>query len=111
MLIKRRDAGVYNKGIYISPGNSIVTVRASVQPAGASTQPLPEGVRVEDVKVVFSSSSIRIANDPAGYMADRFDYEGLEYEVFRVDNWSSGNQGLYYKALAARVRDRQEDQV
>lgn len=111
LLLKRRAAGVWNEGVYVPPAAVTVTVRASVQPAGASVKPLPEGVRVEDVKIVYANGVLRTASDPEGTMADRFDYEGMEFEVFRVENWSTGGQGLYYKALAARVRDRAEDQA
>ena len=93
LTIMRREGGYYDtSGVYIKPDATTVTVKASVQPAGASVKPLPEGIRVEDVKVVFADGVLRTASDPAGVLADRFSYEGMEFEVFRVENWATGGK-------------------
>ncbi len=109
LIIDRRGPGIRVEGVGIASASTAVTVVASVQPAGANTSPLPEGVRVEDVKIVYCTTELRTASDPDGNMADRFDYEGRTFEVFQVDNWSSGGQGQYFRAMAARIRDRAQD--
>ncbi len=104
LVIRRCAVGIYSDGVYVAPTPTTLTVQASVQPAGANAKPRPEGIRVEDTKVVFSNTLLRVAQDPDGFVADRFDYEGLEFEVYDVQNWATGGQGLYYRCMAARVR-------
>ena len=111
LTVDRRPPGIRSKGIYIAP-DPVPTLLGvcSVQPGVDRGVVLPEGVRAEDTVTVYAPAQVRGADDPDGYLADRFTHRGRRFEVFEVRDWSAGNQGLYYKAFCKRVRDAEVDE-
>jgi len=110
LTIERASEGAWIEGVFQPGEPTDVIVNVSVQPAGAATKPRPEGVRVEDLKVLFSQTLLRTAQDRTGFGPDRFTYAGQRFEVFHIDDWSVGGQGQYYRALAARIRNAEADE-
>lgn len=111
LVIQRSGLGVWTDGIYTPAPSNAVTVFASVQPTNRQERAIPEGISIEDTLTIYSRGLLRTGSEPDGYAADRFAYNGLSYEVISVRDWSVGSQGLYYKALAARIRIPSEDQL
>lgn len=100
---KRQAAGEYIDGIWYDGGWTEATITASVQPAsGTDLERLPEGLRTTDIVTVFTSDALRVANETSGYKSDRVVFQGEEYEVIEVEQWTLP-QLPHYKATAARV--------
>ncbi len=104
--VTRRPPGYRHEGIYVEATPVTVDVGpASIQPVSSKSIPLPEGVRAEDAKTLFCTSLVRGAEDPEGYMGDRFEYLDRTFEVQAVRDWAAEGMGNFYEALAVRVRD------
>ena len=89
-------------GRYIGGNLLALPIVASIQqPTGAQLRLLPEGQRVEDSIVVYTSSPLNTANTPGGEKADRVQYQGLTYEVQSQMDWT-GN-GNYTGAICKRI--------
>ena len=106
LTIDRRSPGVWIDGIFIEGTLTSVVTTASVQPIGRDAQLLPEGVLANDAKSVWATMLLRTADDPDSNGPDRFTYGGSDYEVVSVDDWATGPQGDYSKAIAKRVREQ-----
>jgi hypothetical protein len=105
LTIDRRAPGVWVDGIYVQDDATQITTVASVQPiSGTQARLLPEGVRADDAKSVWATMLLRTAQDPSGAPADEFSYGGWRYQVISLDDWYTGPQGAYSKAIAARIR-------
>jgi hypothetical protein len=78
------------------------SIDGSFQPLKQSEQRLlPEGTRADGAAKIFTSTKLRTVEASESKKADRLWYDGVEYEVVVVDNWSS--LGDYYRAVLARV--------
>lgn len=105
LVVERRAPGTWIAGIYTESYAVATDVGlASIQPGVDKSVVLPEGVRQEDALTVYSITLLRGAEDPEGYSADRFTYRLRTFEVQSIEDWSAGNQGLYYRAIALRVK-------
>lgn len=104
LAIERRAPGIWIDGIYVEGALTNLAIVASVQPIGNDAQMLPEGVMANDAKSIWATMLLTTAEDPDGTGPDRFTYGGLRYEVISVDDWATGPQGQYCKAIAKRIR-------
>lgn len=112
LTVVRRPPGYWSGGIYmLTDPVSVMVGTCSVQPGVERGVRLPEGVRTEDTITVYSSLELKSADDPEGYMADRLVHRGRTFEVFELRNWTSGGQGLFFKAFCARVREAEADEA
>lgn len=98
----------YVNGYYGDDGRYIIgnvvsmpIVASMQQPTGAQLQLLPEGQRVEDSIVVYTSSPLNTANTPGGEKADRIQYQGFTFEVQSQMDWTAN--GNFTGAICKRV--------
>ena len=111
LTITRRPPGEWVNGIWVAATPvDVAAGLASIQPVGDRSVVLPEGVRAEDAVTVYAQVELRGVQDPEGYAADRFDYRGRTFEVQSVRDWSTGAMGQYFKAIAYRVRDSEDEE-
>ena len=99
-----------NAGVSRAAAVESVTARAVILPGGDRGVVLPEGVRSEDVCRVFSPVIVRGAQDPEGYWATRFTWRGRRFEVREVMDRSADGNGKFWRAIAFRVRESEDDE-
>lgn len=89
-------------------GRTIGNIAAELIPAVASVQPatqselehLPEGLRAKGWMTYFGPVRVQTVDTAATRVADRVRYNGQEYQVESVDDWS---QAGYYRASLMRL--------
>lgn len=87
-----------------APREQALRVRASVQPMAAKEiQFLPEGMRNQGTVAVYTKAELFTLKTSECDLPDQFDYRGVRYEVYSVEDWL--DLGGYYKVIAVR-RDR-----
>lgn len=100
--VTRRAAGSVSGGIYAPGSSSTLSVKALVQPGEPEhLERLPEGTRLDDVKVVFSSSPLYTQNEATGAPADLLSIDGKSYEVEAVRDFVA--TGAFVQAIARRA--------
>lgn len=102
--------GDYPDGDYVPAATSTVLITASVQPAdGRSTVVIPEGVRTEDVRQLWTATELRVFDSrgdgdiimiPGGLTAP------VEpFYVFRIDGpWTMSGRSHYHVWCARRKK-------
>jgi len=115
---RRSDGGYYNEeGKWINGDLTDLDIRGSLQPIGNLAQEiqrvLPEGVRMDDVRVLYTRTEVRVGNDRTGVEADDiifynpFVERNEVYEVFRVDPWFALHRLSHFKAyIFLKDRDK-----
>jgi len=94
--VKRRAPGATVDGRDRKGAETVVSIRASVQPASGSTlDRLPEGMRQREVREVYSATQLRTQGP--GRLPDLIVIDGNDYEVESVDDWSQ--LAGYWKAI------------
>lgn len=94
-------------GNYVAGSTSTFTIVASVQPHdGRSTVVLPEGVRTEDVRQLWTATELRVTDDQVD--PDRITIPSAQgnetFHVFKVEGpWTMGGR-THYHVFAARRR-------
>jgi hypothetical protein len=107
---QRSDGGSYGANGKWTNGNLVdLDIRGSLQPIGNLAQEiqkvLPSGVRMDDVRVLYTRTELRVGNDRTGIEADNVVYSnpltGRDevYEVFRVDPWTALHRLSHFKAF------------
>lgn len=102
--VERPSAGTWTDGIF-SGGYTVLSLTMAVQPLGRKTKLAPEGVRADDVIVIYCTEELKTARDPDGGGGDRIRWNGYKWEVQTLEDWTTGEQGGFYKAIAIRLRD------
>lgn len=103
--VKRYGAGTAGSdGHWTAPAvASTFTIAASVQPVtGRALQDLPEGMRADDVRWIYTNTELRtVATDGGNDRPDEVTIEGDVYRVFKVEHFRvlSG----HYRAQAVRL--------
>jgi hypothetical protein len=86
-VVTRTALGTTVNGQYVPGGTSTINVDASVQPvSGRALRDLPEGMRAEDVKVVYTATelfTVRATGTP-----DIITIAGDRYRVTKVEAFS-----------------------
>lgn len=64
-------------------------IQASIQPfmTADSQFVLPEGVDTKDIRIVYTQSQLRTADEYGQYNADSITIDGVEYDAYRVGKW------------------------
>lgn len=98
--VTRRSPSAYVAGRLQASTTSTFTISACVQPiAGIDLQRLPEGMRVEEGRSVWSAATLLTkgpAQDP-----DFIEIDGDTYEVVSSEAWQAA--GNYCKAIVQRL--------
>lgn len=112
LVLQRRAEGYWDvDGINHVGDVTSVVISAAVQPGANNTKILPEGVRVEDAAIVWTDTRLFDAQDPEGRPADRFTWQGRVFEVARLDDRNADGNGKFWRAIAYRVRDAEDDEA
>lgn len=102
LTVTRADGpGTYVAGIFTPASTSVVSIPALVVPllGGPQLLRLPEGMRSTDAIEVFSAAALRV--DAPGQRPDTIAYNGHDWQVYVVDDWSGA--GAFFHALALKV--------
>jgi hypothetical protein len=105
LQINRYPVPTYVKGSLVQGSPTTVVIKANVQPVTKSTgtQFLPEEARVKRAVMVWSAEEIKQKIEYGTIQqADRFIWEGEEYEVVRSIHYSMGVLD-HWEALALVV--------
>lgn len=99
----RVGEGEYVKHRWVEGGETIINIKANVQPARfKDLQLLPESERTKEYIKVFSVEELRTAKEGVNnHGADIILWKGNRYRVMSVKNYEMGVLD-HYKALAAR---------
>ncbi len=109
-FIRNRSEGGYytQSGKWVDGDTISLDIRGSLQPVGALAQEiqrvLPEGIRMDDVRVLYTRTDVRTGNDRTGTEADDILFSNTltgrdeVYEVFRVDPWTALHKLSHFKA-------------
>ena len=100
--LKAGAAGSVVDGHHVPGAGAETTVTAVVQPIeGEELQRLPEGWRVDEVLVAFTSTQVQGLDEATGRGPDVLVVDGDEYQVERVEPWVK--LGNFYRVLLRRV--------
>lgn len=101
--LRAESGGYYDStGKWVDGTKTSLSFKGSIQPLGASARELqevlPEGVLLDDVRVLYTKTNLRTGSDRTGVEADEVDFQGQEFEVFKVDQWYAFKKLSHYKA-------------
>lgn len=89
-------------GNWVEGSETIVPIKCSLQPFrnGDSQRDLPEGIRSDEVYVVYTKTPILSADDRTKRKADEIEIQGVRFECFFAENWNwYGLNSDHYKAV------------
>ena len=101
----RKGNGAYNEdGDWVTAAETSSIIQCIVQPyrEGAKQFILPEGIKSEDTRVVYTKFALRNTNEFYRYNADILVIDGLRYEVQSVADYSKYVKSiinLHYQCL------------
>lgn len=99
--VTRTAGGPLVLGRYTSGGTSTFPITVIEQPYSPRTMiPLPEGVRVEDVKLIHTNTALRTRDENGE--ADYITIRGENFYVWRVDGPYTLGGSAHYEVHAAR---------
>ena len=106
LTILRSQGGEYdsNRNFVDKDPKSFCTM-SSIQPyrKGKDQVVLPEGIRSEDVLVVWTKDELRVADQFKNLKADETTVDGREYVTFYVSNWNRHGLSIdHYEAILVR---------
>lgn len=95
------------RGVAQPTSDIVINIRASVQPAsGADMLRLPELRRVNETRVVFTTTQLHISDAGDGVQADIISIDGLPWEIQHVETWvQAGLEGTGYRCIAQAPTD------
>jgi hypothetical protein len=97
-LVRSSGEDTYVKGRRVAPATSTSSIVGCIQPVtGRDLQVLPEGMRADEARVLYSTSELR-AEPPI----DRVIIDGEVWEVFKCERWQ-GFGTTHYKAFVSRM--------
>jgi hypothetical protein len=78
--------GGYVNGIYTPGARSTLTIEASIQPVtGEDMITAPEGRRIQDLVKVYTTATLKQADEGTGQQPDIIVWQGYGYEVTSMD--------------------------
>lgn len=102
LTLKRFSGGAWIDGRWADEQPTDVALTANVQPMGGKQkQTLPEGDRTREAIHIWATSQMRPVERENGKPGDRVEWEGKEYEIINVQDWSYN--GNYWEADAVKV--------
>jgi hypothetical protein len=97
--ITRTASGTYDaNGLWVAGSTSIITTDASVQPYSDDVDMVPEGVRREDVRVIFTPIALIKTPTP-----DRITIAGDVFAVYAVNGPFNMSGVSTWRSYAARM--------
>ncbi len=99
------STGYYQGGNYIKGTTSEIGIRCSIQPfrKGDTQMTLPEGLRAEDVVMIYTKSPVQTVDQFEGAVADTTTIDNLVYVAINVENWNrQGMRSDHFKAMFVR---------
>jgi hypothetical protein len=99
-----RDSTKGNRTVDREP-EYIEDVKFSIQPftKGSTQHVLPEGIKSDDARVLFTKFAMKQASQKTKLKADRVEIDDEIYVAFKVASWSThGLLADHYEALAIR---------
>lgn len=102
--VVRYASGTYVNGHYTGPAGSPATLSMTgsvLNPTGAERKLLPDGVRVEDVIVLYTDQQLKVMDPSLASSGDKVSYKGNTYRVFSVAPWDE--HGGFWKSMAVRL--------
>lgn len=102
--IERRGQGYWNFGEWVE-GEPITVIReVNIQPLKPSEiLQMPEADRTREWYKVYCAEDLRTLQEGVGgHAADEFVWQGYNYKIMKVSNWSMGILN-HFKAYAART--------
>ena len=105
LTVTRTDPGAYASGEYIPGATSTFTILMTLQPLTDSEMlSLPEGRRDRRMVKGYTDSLLRVADQGTKIGADKILFEGVMFEVERVERWRWDQaQCNFWKVLLAAV--------
>jgi hypothetical protein len=102
--VKRYVAGKWNdEGRFDRGTESTFEVEASVQPlSGNMVKLLPEHRRTAESILIYLEEELRTSKESEKLPADIFVYQGKNFEVFTVKNWSDITDIPHFEVVAVR---------
>ena len=101
---KRHAPGAHVEGRYVEGGVTVLTAEASAQPLnGSEIKMLPEGRRNDEAMKFYTETKFQTSDEKNKINADLITYDGKEYEVHKVANWSIGTDIPHYKVIAVKL--------
>lgn len=102
--VTRRPAGVRVNGEYVPSNNpTVLQVVARIRPInGRELQDLPEGQRVDDVRMCLTTTELKTRSP--GFDPDIVSYDGEDYRVDSVQNPQAFGDTHYRCLLVRTVR-------
>lgn len=90
------------KGRSDAPPETTIAVSMSIQPLSQKEiRDLPEGQRNQGRVKAYGSVELQTVDMSEGKIPDRFEHEGVTYQVESVDSWEE--QAGYFKHIAVRM--------
>ncbi len=77
-------------GRVVAGVETIVPIRANLQPIGKKLMSMPEARRSEDLRRFFTATELFLVGHVDGsvtYNADQIVIKGVRFEIFQVDEW------------------------
>lgn len=104
IVVNRKTQGSYIDGDWVEGADNLVTIKVNIQPAKDSEiLIMPESERTREWYKLYSADEIRTLKEgDSGWPADEFMFDGDNYRVMKVRNYSMGTLD-HFKAFAARV--------
>lgn len=105
----RKTAPTSTRGIFGAGATSTFNITAAVVPAsGSELLLLPEGQRMRDTKIVFTTTPLQLGGQGSAYEADHVQIDGGTWSCERVERWVNPGAGSSsvdgYKCFVQAVR-------
>lgn len=98
------SAGAWVDGEFVNGATTTLNIPASVQPLKASDlKMLPEGRRNTEAIKIYAETKAVISDEKNSKNNSKIVYDGKNYEVFSVFNWSIGTDLKHYKIIALKI--------
>lgn len=105
-ITRNTTAGTYNAaGEWVRGTTTTLNVECNLQPyrRGTEQMTLPEGVRSEDVLIMYTKTPIRAVDQFDKTLADETTIKNREYVALMVEDWNLNNLKLdHYKVYWVR---------
>ena len=101
-LVRFMPGYVNNEGVYV-PGTSTTQTINGMPPQPLNEKELmqfTDGQKIQDIQKIYTSFPARVRTGDTN--ADRFQFEGQEYEVIKVE--TRDILGNYYKATVRKIQ-------
>ena len=105
--ITRSTAGSYNTlGKWIAGGTSIISIQATILPE-KNIELIAQlgGTNNSGMMTIRSVSEIIAANETGSVVGDKFNFDGRDYEVIRINKYTQVIP--HYKGRAKEIDDRE----